>query len=538
MTSAALQLTPRRRWAVTAGIITGMFLAALEATVVATAMPTVIASLGGMSRYSWVFSAYLVASTVTVPVWGKLSDLYGRRFLYQVGIVIFLLGSILSGLATSMFLLIVYRALQGLGAGAIVPLGMTIIGEIFTVEERARMQGLFSGVWGLASIIGPLLGGWITDQISWRWVFFVNVPFGVISAIIIGVALREPVRHGKRSIDYAGAALLTISVTMLLLGLVEGGESIATLTSPGNLALLVGAVVLFAAFIVVERRAEEPIVPLSLFSNRVVTIAVSVGFLAGVAMFGAITYVPLFAQGGRGVTATEAGSLLTPLMLSWVSMSIIGGPLLLRVGYRPMVLTGMAAITAAFAIFWTFGRTTPRLWLIADLALLGAGLGLTMLTLLLAVQHSVRRELLGIATSLNQFSRSIGGAVGVAAMGALLALGLHANIVNAARESGGILPVERAVRLADNPTALIDPSAREGIGPEALVVLQDSLIESLRPVFLLGGVFAFLGLIVTFLWLPAGIGRRDVAAADGERMVMAEMTTMDPESEPEGSRSS
>lgn len=534
MTTAALSLTPRRRWAVTAGIITGMFLAALEATVVATAMPTVISSLGGMSRYSWVFSAYLVASTVTVPVWGKLSDLYGRRLLYQIGIAIFLVGSILSGLATSMLMLIIFRTLQGLGAGAIIPLGMTIIGEIFTVEERARMQGLFSGVWGLASIIGPLLGGWITDQISWRWVFFVNIPFGIASAMIIGIALKEPERHGKRSIDYAGAVLLTTSVTMLLLALVEGGESMERLVSAGNLALLVLALILLAAFIAVERRAAEPIVPLSLFSNRVVTLAVTIGFLAGVAMFGAITYVPLFAQGGRGATATEAGSLLTPLMLSWVSMSIIGGPILLRVGYRPVVLAGMAALTAAFAIFSTFGRETPRLWMVADLALLGAGLGLTMLTLLLAVQHSVRREMLGIATSINQFSRSIGGAVGVAAMGAILALGLNANIMEAASASGGELSMRAAARLAENPSALIDPAAREGITPAALILLQESLISALRPVFLAGTGFALLGLVVAVIWLPAGIGRRDVVAPDGERMVMAEMATLDAESEPEG----
>src|SRR5215204_1519195 len=216
-----LEMSSSRRWAVTAGVMTGMFIAALEATVVGTAMPTVIASLGGLNHYSWVFSAYLVTSTVTVPVWGKLSDLYGRRLLYQLGIAIFLLGTLLSGFSDSMTQLIVFRAIQGLGAGALIPLGMTIIGDIFTLEERAKMQAYFSGVWGLSSVIGPVVGGFITDQISWRWVFFINLPVGVIAAFIIGLALKEPKLTSKPKIDYAGAALLMIAISLLMLALVE-----------------------------------------------------------------------------------------------------------------------------------------------------------------------------------------------------------------------------------------------------------------------------------------------------------------------------
>lgn len=531
----ALLLPPGRRPLVTAGIITGMFLAALEATVVATAMPKVIAALGGMNHYSWVFSAYLVASTVTVPVWGKLSDLYGRRLFYQVGIAIFLAGSILSGVSTSMAQLIVYRTIQGLGAGALVPLGMTIIGEIFTVQERARMQGLFSGVWGLASIVGPLLGGFITDQLSWRWVFFVNIPFGVASALIIGAFFVEPKRHGRRSVDYLGALLLTASVSILLLALVEGGEgpSLAEFFGGRTAALLIASAFLLAAFIAVERRAVEPIIPLSLFRNRVVTIGITVGFLAGVAMFGAITYVPLYAQGARGDSATAAGSLLTPLMLAWVTMSVVGGRALLKVGYRPMVLTGLVFLVAAFAIFWTFGRTTPRLWIVLDLVLLGAGLGLTMLTLLLAVQHAVARDQLGIATSMNQFARSIGGAVGVAVMGAALAVSLHTNLLATARASGGALPVSIAQRLADNPSALVDPAERKGIEGPMLVALQESLAASVRPVFLIGGVCVLFGFLVALIWMPSGLARDEVTYEEGERLVMAEMTTLEAKSEPD-----
>src|SRR5919199_966647 len=221
-----LEMSSRRRAAVTAGVITGMFLAALEATVVGTAMPTVIASLGGLSHYSWVFSAYLITSTITVPVWGKLSDLYGRRLFFQLGIAVFLLGSVLSGMATTMTQLIIFRALQGLGAGALVPLGLTIIGDVYTLEERARMQAFFSGVWGLASVIGPVVGGFITDQVSWRWVFYINIPFGLAAALIMGLALKEPKRHARPAIDYAGAAVLMIAITFLMLALVEGGASL------------------------------------------------------------------------------------------------------------------------------------------------------------------------------------------------------------------------------------------------------------------------------------------------------------------------
>ena len=404
-----LELSPRRRWAVTIGVMTGMFLAALEATVIATAMPTVIASVGGMDHYSWVFSAYLLSSTVTVPIWGKLSDLYGRRPLYQIGIGIFLIGSVLSGISQTMTQLIIYRAIQGVGAGALVPLGMTIVGDIYTLRERARMQGVFSSVWGLASIIGPLLGGFITDQWSWRWVFYINLPIGLAAAVIMGVALREPRLHERPRIDYAGAVALTASVTMLMLALVEAG-TLSELLRLRNVLLVAGSLVLGLVFIRIERSAAEPIVPLGMFRNRVVSVAVIAGFLAGIAMFGGITYIPLFSQGGRGVSATEAGTMLTPLMLSWVTMSIVGGRLLLRIGFKPMVMAGFTILALSFAIFSTFDSGTPKLSLILTLCLMGSGLGLSMLTLLLAIQQSVPRTQLGIATSLNQFSRSIGGA--------------------------------------------------------------------------------------------------------------------------------
>ncbi len=501
-----IAMSSRRRWIVTAGVMTGMLLAALEATVVGTAMPTIVAALGGLAHYSWVFSAYLLTSTVTVPVWGKLSDLFGRRRLFQIGVLIFLVGSALCGVAQTMTQLIVWRAVQGLGAGALVPLAMTIIGDIFTLEERGKMQGLFSGVWGVSSIFGPLVGGFITDQLSWRWVFLINIPVGIAAAAIIGFGLIEPKRQERPSIDYAGATVLTVGVTLLLLLVGEGSDP-RLLLQPGNLALLAAIGILFVAFVRVERRAVDPVVPFELLRNPVVAAAIIIGFLGGIAMFAAITFVPLLAQGVLGATATEAGSFLTPLMLSWVLSSIVGGRLLTRLGSRTLVLTGLVFMLGGFAALATFSRTTPHLVMVVELIFIGAGLGLTMLTLLIASQHAVPREQLGITTSLNQFSRSIGGAIGVAVLGALLAAGLAA--------------------FAHDPNALINPAARAKIAPSELHALQGALEGTLRLIFWSCTVVVAIA-IAFALRIPQG----KVGTHAGEELVMAEMTNIDPAHEP------
>ncbi len=522
-----LEMSKRRRWAVTAGVLTGMFIAALEATVVGTAMPTVIATLGGLSHYSWVFSAYLVTSTVTVPVWGKLSDLYGRRLMYQLGIGLFLLGTLLSGFSGTMTQLIVFRAIQGLGAGALVPLGMTIIGDAFTVEERTRMQALFSAVWGLSSIIGPVVGGFITDQISWRWVFWVNLPVGLLAALIIGVALKEPKLDRKPSIDYAGAGLLMAAISLLMLAMVDSGGG--GLFSIRNLMILLVSAVLMLIFVRVERRAPDPIIPFELFRNRTVLIAVIAGFLAGVAMFGAISFIPLFAQGALGFTATEAGSLLTPLMLSWVTMSVIGGRLMLKLGYRSITLFGFALLTVAFLLLSMFQRETPPLLLYLNLILIGAGLGSTMLTMLIAVQQAVDRSKLGIATSLNQFSRSIGGALGVAIMGAVLTAGLASELHAVAEAPNSAFTHEQASELASNPNAIIEPGAKAELPEETLVILQRAMAGAMHPVFWVGAIMSLLALGVTvFLPKPGPLS----SEIDGERLVMAEQTNINARNQP------
>jgi len=517
----------------------GMFLAALEATVVGTAMPTVIASLGGLDRYSWVFSAYLLTSTVTVPVWGRLSDLYGRRLFYLIGVAFFLVGSALSGASQSITQLIAFRAIQGLGAGALIPLSMTINGDIYTLRERTRMQGLFSGVWGLASILGPLAGGFITDSISWRWVFYINIPFGLAAAVVVGFALVEPKRTELPVIDYAGAIWLTVAITLLLLVLVESGDP-AIWGNPLTLVAVVGMLISSALFFRTEKRAAEPIVPLSLFRNRIIAVGSITAFMVGAAMFGALSFVPLFVQGTMGGTATEAGALLTPFLLGWVTMSVVGGRLMFRVGYRPTILAGLFVLLMSFVVFTTFGPATPRSWLLADVLAMGIGMGLVMFALLITVQNSVGRSQLGIATSLNQFSRSIGQTVGVAVMGTVMTISLASHIAEIQQESG--LPAEDVARVVHNPSALVDPIARAAQKPELIHAMSGALGGALHNVFLTGAALAFLAFLSGF-WLPArqvnaeteSARERDhipQSPAECERMLMAEMTTLDAEQEP------
>jgi len=424
-------------------------------------------------------------------------------------VAIFLVGSAACGFAQTMTQLLVWRAVQGIGAGALVPLAMTIIGDIFTLEERAKMQGLFSGVWGVSSVFGPLLGGFITDELSWRWVFLINLPVGIAAAAIIGFGLVEPKRHDRASIDYLGAIVLTAAVTMLLLVFGEGSTP-ERLLHPLTLAMFAAIVALFVWFVRIEKRATDPIVPFALLRNRVVSVSIVIGFLAGVAMFAGITFVPLLAQGVLGATATQAGSFLTPLMLSWVFASIVGGRLLIKVGSRGLVLAGLVFMIGGFSALATFSRATPRWILFVELIFIGLGLGLTMLTLLIAAQHAVERSQLGITTSLNQFSRSIGGAIGVALLGALLAAGLAA--------------------FTQDPNALVSPEARAHMAPAELAALQGALERTLRTIFWACSVVVGIALAVAIAFMPGG----KVTSAHSENMMMAEMTTIDAEHEPEG----
>ncbi len=477
-----------------------MSLGALEATVVSTAMPTVIATLGGLAHYSWVFSAYLLTSTASVPIWGRLSDLYGRRRLYLAGVLVFLVGSALSGAAGTMTQLIVFRAIQGLGAGAIIPLGMTIVGELYSIEERARTQALFSGVWGVASIAGPLVGGYITDALSWPWVFYLNIPFGVLAMSVIAVAYPPAPATTQARIDWAGAALLFAGVTALLIALSDA--------APLPPAWLASSAVLIGGLILVERRVPQPILPLDLFENRLVATSLLVAFLVGTAMFGAIAFVPLFVQAVMGGSATEAGTTLTPLFLGWVLSSIAGARLSVRTGYRRVTIVGIALIVIGFVMLVLMDIDAGRTMLLSSALVLGSGMGLSMLALLLAIQHGVERARLGLATSLNQFSRSIGAAVGVAIMGALLA---------------------RSMAGMDLPGGAHGLAAG-GLRLEGAARIQ--LAEALQGVFTLGAAMTVLALIAC-IFLPAVDFSSVVSSGAGEILIEAEMANLAPEAEPQ-----
>jgi EmrB/QacA subfamily drug resistance transporter len=476
-----------------------MSLGALEATVVSTAMPTVIAQLGGLAHYSWVFAAYLLTSTASVPIWGRLSDLYGRRRMYLLGVAVFLVGSVMSGAATSMFQLIAARAIQGLGAGAIIPLSMTIVGELYTLAERARTQALFSGVWGVASIAGPLVGGYITDTINWRWVFYLNVPFGFCCMAVIALAYPPSRSDSQVRVDWLGASLLFAGVSSLLIAL--GGEA------GGVWWWLSGSIVLLAAFGWVERRAPEPILPVDLLRHPIMTRTLVVVFLVGIALFGAIAFIPLFVQSVMGGTATQAGQVLTPLFLGWVVMSIVGARLTVRMGYRVAAIGGSVLMTLGFAGLTTLDTHSTRTMLLASCTVLGAGMGSQMLSLLLAVQHGVDRTRLGLATSLNQFSRSIGAAVGVAAMGAIMT-----------RTLTGVALPGGAAGLAGGTMALTEP-------------IRDQFAMGLHRVFLAGLLVSAAALIATF-FLPPVHFAKPVASGTGEQMIEAEMTNLRPDDEP------
>ena len=410
---------------VTAGIMLSLFLASMESTVVATAMPTIVGQLGGLEHYSWVFSAFMLASTTAVPLYGKLSDIYGRRKLYASAMALFLIGSVWCGLATSMTSLIFARALQGIGAGGIMPLAFILIGEMFTLEQRAKMQGLFSGVWGVSSVVGPLLGGFLVDQFSWRWIFYINIVPGLLGAALVTLAWRDAHGHGQErpAIDYAGAALLTVSVVMLLLGLMGSGAS--------SWVLISGAVAAFLLLMWVERRAADPVLPLPLFRDPLFATATAHGILTGWALFGSVSFIPLFVQAVLGTSATQAGITLTPLLLGWVTASIIGTRLMLRVGYRRLGLIGTAAFTIGAFLMSQAGMNTSQPSLMAFVTLMGIGMGLSVPSFLIAVQTSVNRRQLGTATSTLQFSRSMGGTLGVSVMGAALSARLASNLIAA-----------------------------------------------------------------------------------------------------------
>jgi EmrB/QacA subfamily drug resistance transporter len=433
--------------AIYAGIMVTLLLAALDQTIVSTALPRVVSELGGLSQYSWVFTAYLLASTVTVPLYGKLGDVYGRKPLFLIAISIFLAGSALCGLAQNMTELVIFRGVQGLGAGGLFPLALAVVGNIVPPRDRGRYQGLIGAVFASASIIGPLVGGFIVDNTTWRWIFYVNLPIGGIALVVISLVMPRPSQRRRHSIDWFGAALLAAGTTALLLGLVWAGRQYAW-TSGHVIGALVASAIVLAAFAWWERRVPETIIPFDVVRQRTVAASLACMALVGMAMFGTISYVPLFVQGVIGTSATSSGVVLTPLMLGAVTASVLSGQWVSRTGRtKPNTVVGPIVLTAGMVLLWRMDVHTTNGEAARNMVVAGVGLGLMMQVFVLTVQGSVPRAQIGAATALTQFARSIGATIGVTIMGVIVNQGLPAAARNGS-EGLGVHRLPPALRTA------------------------------------------------------------------------------------------
>ncbi len=474
------------------GLMLGMLLPAMTMTIVSTALPAIVADLGGLSELSWVMTAYLLAATIAVPLVGKASDLRGRRPLFQLAIVGFVLGSVLCGLAQTMGQLIAARAIQGAAGGALMALAQATIGDVVTPRQRGRYQGYIGAVFAVASLIGPLVGGFLVDQVSWRWVFFFNVPLGLVALVVTRRYLRITHERREARIDYLGATLVTAGITALLLVSVWGGQQYAW-SSPIIVVLSAAAVACIAALVPVERRATEPIVPLRLFNERVFTVGSVLTFLLGTALFGAIVFMPTFLQVVTGVSATASGLALLPLMAGLLLSSIVSGRLITRWGrYKPFPVAGTALLVVGFWLLGGMDASTTIADTAGMLAIVGLGMGMTMQVLVLAIQNAVERRDLGAATSAVQFFRMTGGTIGLAAFGAVVnvRLGLWA----AARLPDGVLPGGLDIEaVASDPTAIaqlptgIQASLRTGLAEAITATFQFAV-----PVLVVAFVLALL----------------------------------------------
>jgi EmrB/QacA subfamily drug resistance transporter len=417
-------LTIGRILAIYAGLMVTLALAALDQTIVATALPRIVGELGGITQYSWVFTAYMLTSTVTVPLYGKLGDVYGRKKLFLFSIVVFLIGSALCGAAQSMTQLVVFRAIQGIGAGGLFPLSLAVIGNIVPARDRGRWQGLIGAVFAASSIIGPAVGGFIVDNTTWRWVFFVNLPVGGLALLVISLTMPSRAALTEHAIDWLGAGVLAAGTGALLLGLVWGGRQY-TWGSAHVVGALAAAFILLVVFGLVERRAPEPILPFDVLRNPIVAGSVACMALVGMAMFGTISYVPLFVQGVIGTSATSSGVVLTPMILGAVCTSILTGQLVSRTGrYRWNAVLGPLVLTAAMLLLWRMNVSTTNGEAARNMVIAGIGIGSMMQVFVLSVQNAVPRSRIGSATALTQFGRQMGATLGVTVMGVLVNHGL------------------------------------------------------------------------------------------------------------------
>jgi EmrB/QacA subfamily drug resistance transporter len=465
---------------ITLALFVATFLVSLDASVVSTAMPTVIGQIGGIDLYAWVFSAYLLASTVTVPIYGKFADLFGRKPVFLFSIALFMVGSMLCGQSQTMEQLIFFRLVQGLGAGGVLPINQTILGDVYPLEERARITGLFSTIWGVSGLLGPAIGGFLTEHVSWRWVFYVNFPLCVLTIVLIWMFLHEHVQRRRHVIDYLGAISLSASVACLLLALQTSANV------PLEAALYVLAVVLVPVFIWQERRASEPLIPLWLFGIRAIGVSTLGGLLLGWVLYGQQTFLPPYVQGVMGATPTVSGFILAGSSIGWPIASTIGGRILLRTGFRFPCVLGGVVLTLGFALLLLVKADSNLLLPLAITCVLGVGFGFYSVGTILAAQSAVGWEHRGVVTSASQFSRNIGGTIGVSIAGALFTAG-----------------VMSASTTGVNPSDLLSSGLRAGLSPDVLLALQDRLASALRNVYVLFIGVAAVSTVVA-LFLPGG----------------------------------
>jgi EmrB/QacA subfamily drug resistance transporter len=481
---------PRRQVVLTmGGVMLAIFLASLDQTVVGTAMPRIIADLGGFDRFTWVTTAYLVASTTSVPIAGRLSDMFGRKRFYIGGIIVFLVGSSLAGFSQTMNQLIMFRAIQGIGGGVMMAIAFVSVGDLFPPAERGKYQGFLAAVFGLSSVIGPTLGGFITDALSWHWIFFLNIPIG-IPIVLLFVRYFPQIRPSppEHRLDYAGMAALILAVVPLLLGLSWGGVQYEW-ASPQVIGALLLSAFMTVAFIVLELRSPEPIMPPEIYRNSVVSLSLLATFLTGFGMFGAIIFIPLYFQGVLGASATSSGSFLTPMMLGVVVGAGLSGQALSRLGghYRTQGLIGIVLMSVGMGLVSTMGTETEYAQAVAYIVVMGFGLGVTFPSFTIAVQNAVPHRVMGVATSAIQFYRSIGGTLGLAIMGSLMASRFSSSVFGSLSDRiSQAIPRDQINDLVNRPQALMDEKALAGLragferfGPQG-VDMADELVETLQ----------------------------------------------------------
>jgi EmrB/QacA subfamily drug resistance transporter len=508
------------------GLMISILLSGLDSTIVGTAMPRIVSDLQGMNLYAWPFMLYMLCSTVAIVLFGKISDTHGRRPIFLIGIITFLLGSMLCGLSQSMMQLVILRGLQGAGGGILISIAFTILADLFPPRERGKYAGLLTSMWGIASIVGPAIGGFITDNLSWRWVFYVNIPLG-LGAIVMTVTTLPSLKGtaAKKVIDYGGAAVLTVALVPLILAFSWAGTTYPW-TSVQIISMLLFSLVMLVLFYFVEKNATEPIMPLSIYKNSILNISVIASFLASAVMFCGLIYIPLFMQGVIGASATISGFILTPTMLGLTVAAIITGQLISRTGrYKIWALMGFVITLTGLYLLYTMNVSTPEIKTLAYSTLLGIGSGMMFPAFTIAVQNVFPRQQSGLVTSTIQFFRNVGATIGVAIFGSIMLHSMNSGFASA--DLSKVPP--QVVSLLRNPRVLANPEALSKIKAyiplEALPMFshlldraKSILANSLGMVFFAGVGMAFLGLLITIFLKEVPLSKGEVTDESKERM--------------------